>query len=118
MKILADENCERDMIDALRREGHDVLSILDLSPSIDDGEVFNLAHNEDRVLLTNDRDFGVIAERANARPPAVVMMRLDRLSLSRRTEIVLHTFSELNASIDRQFIVIEPHQVRTRVYEP
>jgi predicted nuclease of predicted toxin-antitoxin system len=118
MKVLADENCEREMIDSLRLAGHDVVSILDMSPSIDDGMVFGLAQKEGRILLTSDRDFGMIAEHASMRPPAVILMRLERLSLRRRIEIVLRTFAELGDGTDRQFIVIEPHQVRARVYEP
>jgi predicted nuclease of predicted toxin-antitoxin system len=118
MKILADENCERKMVDDLRAAGHDVITILDMSPSVDDETVFTIARREGRLLLTNDHDFGVIAEHADVRPPAVVLMRLERLSLRRRTELVLRTFAELGDSFDSQFIVIEPHQVRTRVYEP
>jgi predicted nuclease of predicted toxin-antitoxin system len=118
MKVLADENCEREMIDGLRTAGHDVVTILDMSPSVDDETVFGLAQSQGRILLTNDHDFGVIAEHANVRPPAIVLMRLERLSLRRRIEAVLRTFAELEEDIMAQFIVLEPHQVRTRVYEP
>jgi len=118
MKILADENCEREMIDSLRVAGHDVTTILDMSPSLDDVGVFKIAQSEDRVLLTNDRDFGLIAEHAAIRPPAVLLMRLEPLGIRRRIEIVLQTFAEFGAGFDGQFVVIEPHRVRTRVYEP
>ena len=118
MKILADENCEREMVDRLRIAGHDVVTVLDMAPSIDDEMVFELAQQEGRVLLTNDHDFGVIAEHSEARPPAVILMRLERLSFHRRMEIVLHTFAELGDSLPGQFIVIEPHQLRSRYYEP
>ena len=117
MKILADENCEREMFDALRSAGQDVASVLDMSPSMDDGAVFELAQSESRVLLANDRDFGVIAEHAEMRPPAVIPMRLERLGLHHRIETVLRTFAELGGDVGGQFIVIEPHQVRTRVYK-
>jgi len=110
--------CERAMVDDLRAAGHDVVSILDMSPSISDETVFGIARNERRVLLTNDRDFGVIAEHAGTRPPAVILMRLERLSLSRPVELVLRTFAELSDGVDNQFIVIDHHQVRARVYEP
>jgi predicted nuclease of predicted toxin-antitoxin system len=117
MKIIADENCEREMIDSLRSVGH-VVTILDLAPSIDDDTVFTLARKQGRILLTNDHDFGVIAEHSEARPPAVILMRLERLSFSRRMEIVLQTVAELGNDISGQFVVIEPHQVRSRQYEP
>ena len=118
MKILADENCEREMIAALRMAGHDVVTILDMAAGVDDGWVFEFAQNEGRVLLTNDRDFGVIAEHADVRPPAVILMRLERLGFRNRMEIILRRLAELGDGVDRQFVVIEPHQVRTRVYEP
>lgn len=118
MKVLADENCEREMIDKLCMAGHDVVTILDMSPSIDDGTVFEIAQSQGRVLLTSDHDFGLIAERAVARPPAIILMRLERLSLRRRIEIVLRALLALADGIGGQFIVIEPHQVRARVYEP
>jgi predicted nuclease of predicted toxin-antitoxin system len=118
MKLLADENCEREMVDGLRMAGHDVITILDMMPSIDDATVFRLAQGEGRVLLTNDHDFGLIAERAEARPPVVILMRLDPLSLSRRIECVVQAVAELGDDLDRQFIVVEPHRVRTRTYDP
>jgi predicted nuclease of predicted toxin-antitoxin system len=118
MKIIADENCEREMIDSLRSVGHDVVTILDLAPSVDDETVFTLARKQGRILLTNDHDFGVIAEHSEARPPAVILMRLERLSFRRRMEIVLQTVAELDNDISGQFVVIEPHQVRSRQYEP
>ena len=118
MKIIADENCERGIVHGLRAFGHDVTTILDLLPSIDDESVFALAQSESRILLTNDHDFGMIAERAIRRPPAVVLMRLERLSLQRRVEIVVRTFTEMGEDVNNQFVVIEPHQVRARTYEP
>jgi predicted nuclease of predicted toxin-antitoxin system len=118
MKIFANENCEREMVNRLRAAGHDAVTILDMAPSIDDRAVFELARKEDRVLLTNDHDFGVIAEHSKSRPPAIVLMRLDRLSFRRRMEIFLQTFAELGNNLPGQFIVIEPHQIRGRLYEP
>jgi predicted nuclease of predicted toxin-antitoxin system len=118
VKILADENCEREMVEYLRAAGHDVVTILDMAPGIGDEAVFGIAQSEGRVLLTNDRDFGVIAEHADIRPPAIVLMRLERLSLHRRMELVSRTLAELAGSIHSQFVVIESHQIRTRVYEP
>jgi len=118
MKILADENCEREIVQGLRSAGHDVVTILDTAPSIGDERIFGLAQAEGRILLTNDLDFGLIAERAAHGPPAVVLMRLERLRLERRIEIVVRTFAEIGEGVGDQFIVIEPYQVRVRTYEP
>lgn len=118
MKILADENCEREMVNRLRVERHDVVTIPDMAPSIDDQAVFELARKVDRVLLTNDHDFGVIAEHSEVRPPAIILICLERLSFPHRMEIVLRTFAKLDDIPPGQFIVIDPHQLRSRDYEP
>lgn len=118
MKILADENCEREMVDGLRAAGYDVVTISEIAPSDDDASIFQFAQREGRVLLTNDQDFGVIAEHADLRPPAVALMRLERVSPPRRTELVLRAFAQLDEVLKNQFVVIEPHQTRVRVYQP
>ena len=118
MKILADENCDIAIVLGLRARGHDVVTIAELAPSIDDASVFVMAQKDGRFLLTSDQDFGVIAERARLRPPAVVLMRLERVLPSNRAQIVLRAFDEIDEGSFDRFIVIEPHQIRSRLYEP
>ena len=101
MKVLADENCEREMIDRLRALGHDVVTIADIAPSIDDASIFQFAAREERVLLTNDQDFGVIAEHATSRPPAVALMRLDRVNPPLRIDLVLRALTELDDGLKK-----------------
>jgi predicted nuclease of predicted toxin-antitoxin system len=118
MKILADENCETELVAGLRDRGHDVITIAELAPSIDDEVIYAIAQKEARVLLTSDQDFGLIAEHARVRPPAVALMRLERVSPPRRLQIVLDAIDDLSETRTGTFIVIEPHQVRSRCYEP
>lgn len=118
MKILADENCETELIASLRMRGHDVVTIMELAPSIDDEVIYAIAQREGRVLLTSDQDFGLIAEHARMRPPAVALMRLERVSPPRRVQIVLDAIDDLSEIRTDTFIVIEPYQVRSRYYEP
>jgi predicted nuclease of predicted toxin-antitoxin system len=118
MKVLADENCELELVDRLRTRGYDVVTIAELAPSIDDESIFAIAQSDGRVLLTSDQDFGLIAEHARVRPPAVALMRLERVSPPRRVQIVLDALDSLSGASTGVFIVIEPHQVRSRQYEP
>ncbi len=48
----------------LRKRGHDVVWILTHAPGISDEEVLAHAKNENRVLLTFDKDFGELVFRA------------------------------------------------------
>ena len=58
MRFLADESCDFAVVRALRAAGHDVLAVAELSPRSDDRAVIDLAAQENRVLLTEDKDFG------------------------------------------------------------
>ena len=42
----------------LRSEGHDVLSAIDVNPTATDSELLDLALEQGRVLITEDKDFG------------------------------------------------------------
>jgi predicted nuclease of predicted toxin-antitoxin system len=39
-------------------QGHNVFSVYDESRGITDDEVVKKVHNEERILVTNDKDFG------------------------------------------------------------
>jgi predicted nuclease of predicted toxin-antitoxin system len=59
VKFLADESVEKSVVDWLRNQDFDVMYIPEKIPSIsDDEDVLRLANNEDRILITNDKDFG------------------------------------------------------------
>ncbi len=58
MRFLADESCDFAVVRALRAAGHDVLAIAELTPRAEDDAVTDLAVREERLLLTEDKDFG------------------------------------------------------------
>ena len=58
MRLLADENIPFLTIELLRKKGHDLLAISERAPSICDEDVMLLAEDEERILLTFDKDFG------------------------------------------------------------
>ena len=61
MRILANENFPGEAVDALRREGHDVVWIRTEAPGSSDKEVLQRAQSELRILVTFDKDFGELA---------------------------------------------------------
>ena len=57
MKILADECCPANMVAALRNDGHDVVYVAETAPSTKDTNIIAWALREQRILVTEDRDF-------------------------------------------------------------
>lgn len=90
MRILADENCPSDLVDALVKSGHDVIWIRTDSPGVKDPDILARAQTEKRIVLTFDKDFGELAFR-NQLPAesGIILCRLHGLSPSRLVHIVL-----------------------------
>ena len=53
MRLVADENVDRQIVDRLRAHGHDVLSIAEVEPGIDD-VVLLKARESGALLLTGE----------------------------------------------------------------
>jgi predicted nuclease of predicted toxin-antitoxin system len=59
MRFLLDESAELRIADHLRQAGHNVTVIAhDFPSALGDREVLAIARQEQRVPITNDRDFG------------------------------------------------------------
>ena len=76
MRLLANENVPGPLVRALVEKGCDVSWVRIVSPGASDREVLARALDEERILLTFDKDFGEIAR--TARLPArcgVILLR-------------------------------------------
>lgn len=58
MKFLVDESAGLSIVRHLESLGHDVVSVQEDRPGIEDSEVCAWANREGRVIITNDKDFG------------------------------------------------------------
>lgn len=62
MKLLADENIDRPIVEKLRDSGIDVSYVDEKSKGISDEEVLQVAEDESRIILTFDNDFSKMEE--------------------------------------------------------
>jgi predicted nuclease of predicted toxin-antitoxin system len=58
LRFLADESCDFTVVRALRTEGFDVLAVGEYMNRSVDRELIEQAYAENRILLTEDKDFG------------------------------------------------------------
>lgn len=113
MRILADENIPRTMVEALRSAGHDVTAVVSEAPGSTDDGVLALAIRDDRVLLTGDKDFGEIVFRAGARVRAgVVLVRVHGVPEARTAVLIAALASRPADEWAGHFAVIEDGRVR------
>ena len=78
MRVIANENVTGTVIRKLRQQGHDVLSVKESMQGADDRSILQRAEAEQRLIITQDKDFGELAYRC--RLPASCGIVLFRLS--------------------------------------
>src|SRR5258707_5330955 len=112
MRILADENCDRLIVVALREAGHDVRYVAEGDAGESDNELVRLAIAQKRVLLTDDLDFGRLAELEERRPPAIILMRLGRLGPAAQAKRLGSTVESLHLPVEEPVNCMETCPVR------
>jgi predicted nuclease of predicted toxin-antitoxin system len=75
LRFLADESCDFAVVRALREAGYDVKAIAEFIPAAQDPAVLHLARSEGRILLTEDKDFGLLAFAGGQQSTGVVLIR-------------------------------------------
>ncbi len=87
MKVLADVNIDRRLIERLRAEGHDVLWVAERNRELDDISLLRLAWQEGAIILTNDKDFQRHILRENHQSHGLIWLRLGLVRMPRAQQI-------------------------------
>ena len=118
MRFLADESCDFAIVRVLRADGFDVLAISELSPRALDETVIDLAVRDDRVLLTEDKDFGQLVY-ASVRPSAgVILLRFPGNARKQLPGAVLDFIRKRQDRLAGCFAVVQPGRIRVRRTPP
>lgn len=114
MRFLRDENVDNRLGSWLREQGHDSATVAhDFQAALPDVEVLALAHREQRVLITNDTDFGELIFRQGLPHGGVILFRLGSAALAPKRARLEYVIRNHAADI-HQFLVIGDHGVRIR----
>lgn len=90
LHLLADENVPKQIVDALRVQGHDVVWMHEEGPTTPDSQILPDAQTMGRVVLTFDKDFGDLVFRDRQRALGGVILLRPRLQgLGELTRFVL-----------------------------
>lgn len=114
MKILADENISKLLVERLRQEGHQVQYIAEIARGSNDPTVLELANRQGALLLTDDKDFGELVFHQHLRASGILLVRLATLSPSQEVEVVVKVIREYSDKLLYAFTVITPQGIRIR----
>jgi predicted nuclease of predicted toxin-antitoxin system len=114
LRFLADESCDFSVVRALRAAGHDVVAVGEVAPRLEDTEVIERAVREERVLLTEDKDFGQLVYAGGHESSGVILIRFPSRARLTLAALVLETVQRHGERLAGSFVVLEPHRTRVR----
>lgn len=112
MRFLVDECTGPAVSRWLREQGHDVFSVYEEARGIDDDAVIARAVTENRIIITNDKDFGEKVYRDRQVHAGIVLLRLRDDSASGKITAVCSLIEFHATRIEGSFVVVTDKQVR------
>jgi len=109
---LADESCDFAVVRTLRSAGFDVLAVSEITRRSVDRELIEQARHEQRVLITEDKDFGWLVYVTHAESSGVILIRYPGNTRAELAQAVLKLVQEHEDSLPSAFVVVQPGYVR------
>ena len=114
LRFFADESCDFAIVRGLRTIGFDVRTVAEVMPGAPDYEVLKTAVSENRILLTEDKDFGEWIFAHKSATAGVVLIRYPANRRSRMIELMTELVSRYGIELLGKFTVLEPGGARIR----
>ena len=111
--ILADENVDSRIIEALRRQDLHVKSILEDLPGSSDKKIVELTKDDNSLLLTEDKDFGkwVFSHKERI---SVILLRYNAKAIQQIIDTLVTLFSTNPDQFKDKFTTITEYKIRQR----
>ena len=114
MKFLVDECTGTSVVNYLRGQGHDTLAVADQMPAADDAEILAFAVMEDRIVVTNDKDFGELVYRSGWEHHGVVLLRLQDERAENKVRMMQSVLARVGKRLHGHYVVATESGIRVR----
>ena len=117
MKLLANENFPIKSVDYLKAGNFDIKAIGIDNPSIKDSAVMEIAIQEERTILTFDRDYGELTFKHNYKPrQGVIYLRIDDFEPDEPGKIIENLINQKEIDFTNALTVVDNKGIRQRKY--
>jgi predicted nuclease of predicted toxin-antitoxin system len=112
MRFLVDECTGPAVARWLREQGYDVVSVYDQARASPDDAVIQMASDETRILITNDKHFGENVYRDRRSHCGVVLLRLEDERPSSKIEVMSRLLDLYADKLEGAFIVVSEQRIK------
>ena len=114
MRWLADECISARLVKLLRDAGHDVAYAAEMAAGATDSDLIAMARRDNRLLLTDDKDFGELVVRRRWAVPGLVLMRVASEQPQLRWQRLQAALARFGDGFNGRYVVIEDARFRVR----
>jgi len=112
LRFLADESCDFAVVRALRTLGYDVLAVNEVMQRSVDSDLIVQAAREQRIVLTEDKDFGWLVFVSHAESAGVILIRFPGNARDTLARTVAQLVQEHGEALTGAFVVVQPGYTR------
>ncbi len=112
MRFLVDECTGPSVASWLCSLGNDVYSVYDQNPGMSDKNIIEKVHIENRIIITNDKDFGEMVCRIGKTHVGVILFRLEDERSESKKQILSYIIENYQDKIGNSFIVATEQRIR------
>lgn len=111
---MADECCDTILVEALRSAGHDVLYVMESLRGASDDVILRRAFDENRIVVTEDKDFGELVFRLRQPARGIILLRFDEQERLAKIPRLVELVTDEGPRLDGALVVLEADKMRIR----
>jgi len=117
MRFLVDECVGPGVAHWLREQAYDVSCVYEQSRGISDGEVLKLSVQQDRILITNDKDFGEMIYREQRPHKGIILLRITDPRLDATINALRRLLTNHAPRLANAFVVVTETAIRINTHK-
>ena len=114
MKFLVDVGVGKKVENWLKENGFDVLSVRDIDSRARDSQILRWAVDQQRMIISMDKDFGELVYNSGKHHAGVLILRLEDADADTKVAVIKKIFAEYYDKIESHFCVFQDGRLRIR----
>jgi predicted nuclease of predicted toxin-antitoxin system len=112
IKFLADVNVEKLLVDYLSKQGYDIKWVPDYNCEMPDEDLLQLANEEKRIFITNDKDFGDLIFLQKKLSVGTILFRVKGQKTEEKIKLMKKILMGYRDKLFNHYIVITKAKIR------
>lgn len=96
----------------MKQTGFDSVSVIEIMKGAEDIDVIKRAKKENRIIVTNDKDFGWLA--TIYKPPGLILLRLKKETIETKIKVIHNIIHKHQNSICGNMIIATEKKIRIK----